>query len=235
MSELPVRSRSQAPNPKNSYTRFQAPRLLTPRSPPGGEPPPPTSHRPLGSEPAQSREKPSARPGRQGDIKKRGGEEGEGAELKRIRSLHKPVPASRRDLGGGRRPTAGIEHHVTASRRVPPPAVPTAGPRRAGTLGSGGRSRIPEPGSRTILPRLKCQGDKPAPPPPHTGALAAPPARPAHPPHRGRAAPTPPPSPRPKPFGASSAVRGPGQPQRFAPSSAERTTEREEARGQPGR
>lgn len=108
-------------------------------------------------------------PGRQGDIKKRGGEEGEGAELKESApsTSQSPPPDGILEAAGDPPPgSSTTSRHPGASPRR---RSPTAGPRRAGTRGSGGPSRIPEPGSRTTLPRLKCQGDKPAPPPPRTG------------------------------------------------------------------
>lgn len=111
-------------------------------------------------------------------------------------------------FGGGRRPPESR----TTSRHpdTSPPADPTAGPHRTGNLGSSCRSLTPEPGSHIILPRLKCQGDMPAPPPPQTRTLAAPQQEQlTHPPHHCWSAPTLTSSPRPKPFGTSSRCQGP--------------------------
>ena len=92
--------------------------------------------------------------------------EGRRGRAKGICSLHKPVPASRQDLGGGRRPpeSSTTSRHPDAS----PPEDLTAGPHRTGNLGRGCQSPLRETESCLILPRLSVkEANPPRPLPKH--------------------------------------------------------------------
>ncbi|XP_039084637.1 serine/arginine repetitive matrix protein 1-like [Hyaena hyaena] len=208
MSALTVQLSGQEPHRNNCYIPFQALGLPTPTRLPELIPPPPTSHSPLSYQPTQSRENWTARPSPQDDIKKRGGEEEEGAEPKESAPSTSESPPPDRILeAAGDRPN---RHHVTASRRVPASA-----PHRGDAADWKSRRPQREPAPGAGSPRnppptqVSRRQARPA-PSPNTHSLTAPQQeQPAHPPLRCRAAPTPMSSPLPKPCRASSRCQGP--------------------------
>lgn len=156
-----------------------------------------------------------------------------------------PQTSPRLPTGSWRRPaTARIQHHVTASQRVPPPADPTAGPHRLGKLGQeppepargAGRSQNPPPPQNTHPSSSVKEASPPRPLSKHALFAAPQQEQPAQAPRLRLPAPVPVSSLRSEPpRGQQRGVRGPSRHPRLAPSSVQRTTETLQARGQPSR
>ncbi|XP_063584374.1 uncharacterized protein LOC134762134 [Pongo abelii] len=181
--------------------------LLTPTLCPEVSPPPPTSHSPLSSEPTQGKKNWTARPSRQYDIKKRGGEEEEGAEPKESAPSTSQSPP----------PDRILEAAGDCSNRAPRhgiPARPSQGTPERGRNASETRAVVSgaRSGNRDLVGSFPTQVSRrqarPA-PSPNTHSLSAPQQeQPAQAPHPGLSAPVPMSSPRPKPLRASCCCQG---------------------------
>lgn len=132
---------------------------------------PPTSHRPLSSEPTQSEPNRTAGPSWQDDIKKGGGEE-EGAELKEsARSPSQSPPSDGMSEAAGDHSNQAPRHGIP---KHPLKRSPRLGPHSKGKPGGSSHSAFSGPGSQRLRPPHKCQQAARPAPSPNTHSLTAP-------------------------------------------------------------